>query len=154
MTNLDLTARGYTPPSAMQFSVFLDNRCGKLLELLALFERHEVHLTALSVIESADCAIARLLSVDSELTGRVMKEASLSFAESEVLIVGLTPERTLNSLCRALLSAELNIHAAYPLLIQPPGTPTMVLQCDDLHLAAQILRSKNFELFGESDLAT
>ena len=153
MTSQGLTARGYTPPSATQFSVFLDNRCGKLLELLGVLERHEVRLAALSVVESADCAIARVLTSDADLARQTMQAGALPFAESEVLIVELSPQRTLNGLCRALLSAELNLHAAYPVMLRAGGAPTIVLQCDDAHLAAQILRGKGFNLLGEGDLA-
>ena len=148
-----MTARGYTPPDNAQFSVFLDNRCGTLLELLQMFDDSQYRLVALNIMESADCAIARLLTTDSDLTRQTLRANNLSFAESEVLVVELSRDATLNKLCMALLGAELNIHAAYPLMIRQQSTPTIVLYCDDTHLAGQILRSKGFNLLGEGDLA-
>ena len=56
------TERGYAPPSMRQFSVFLDNRVGKLLELLEAFEEAEdVHVRAISVMDSSDHAVVRLI---------------------------------------------------------------------------------------------
>jgi hypothetical protein len=57
------------------------------------------------------------------------------------------------SICRALLSAEINIHYAYPLLKCRLG-PAIVLYVDDRTLAAQILIRKGFQLVGESDLTS
>ncbi len=153
MARQDMTVQGYTPPSNTQFSVFLDNRCGTLLELLDVFEGCPARLAALNVVESADCAIARLLTTDSSLMRQVLQNKGLSFAESEVLVVELPHDMTLNDLCRALLGAELNIHAAYPVMVSTSGTSAIVLHCDDIHLAARILRAKRFGLLGEGDLA-
>ena len=153
MARQDMTVQGYTPPSNTQFSVFLDNRCGTLLELLEVFEGCPARLAALSVVESADCAIARLLATNADLLRQALHDKSLSFAESEVLVVRLPGDMMLNSLCRALLGAELNIHAAYPVMVGTAGASAIVLHCDDIHLAARILRAKRFDLLGEGDLA-
>ena len=55
------TAQGYCPPTVRQFSVFLENKVGKLFELVHLFdEAPDVHLCALSVLESSDHAVVRM----------------------------------------------------------------------------------------------
>ena len=51
------------------------------------------------------------------------------------------------------LRAGENTNQAYPLMVRQHGTPTIVLHCDDTHLAGQILRAKAFNLLGEGDLA-
>jgi len=153
MARQDMTLQGYTPPSNTQFSVFLANRCGTLLELLEVFEDCPARLAALNVVESADCAIARLLTTDSDLMRQALQDKGLSFAESEVLVVELPGDMMLNHICRALLGAELNIHAAYPVMVGVSGASAIVLHCDDMHLAAKILRAKQFDLLGEGDLA-
>lgn len=153
MARQDMTVQGYTPPSNTQFSVFLDNRCGTLLELLEVFEGCRSRLAALNVVESADCAIARLLTTNADLMRQALRDKDLSFAESDVLVVEVPRDMMLNSLCRALLGAELSIHAAYPVMVGAVGTSAVVLHCDDIHLAAKILRAKRFNLLGEGDLA-
>ncbi len=153
MPSQDATMQGYVPPGNTQFSVFLDNRCGKLLELLGVFDDRQLGLAALNVVESADCAIARLLTTDSDLARQTLRDNAMSFSESSVLVVELSGQATLQRLCRSLLGAELNIHAAYPLLVCQRATPTIVLHCDDMYLAGQILCGKGFDLLGEGDLA-
>ena len=54
------TIQGYSPPTVRQFSVFLENKVGKLLELVGLFdEATAVHLCAFSVLESSDHAVCQ-----------------------------------------------------------------------------------------------
>jgi hypothetical protein len=66
--------------------------------------------------------------------------------------VELSKGHTLSSLCVALLAAELSIQFAYPLMLRPNGTPTIALSIEDPTLAGQILRRKEFRIFGEGDL--
>lgn len=147
------TETGYNAPTVRQFSVFLDNRVGKLLELVRLFdEASDIHLAALSVVESSDFAVIRIIPNRSDRARAMLKAHSLPFSEIDLLIVELGPGQTLTSMCLHLLAAELNIRFAYPLMLKPNGTPTIALAVDDQVLAGQILLRKRFRLLGEGDL--
>lgn len=135
-----------------QFSVFLPNKVGKLLDLVELFDGSACQVAAISVHEASDCSIVRLITNSSRKAREMLRENKLAFSETDILIVELSQGHTLSSLCLSLLGAELNIHFAYPLMLRPNGTPTIALAVDDLTLAGQILRRKNFRLFGEDDL--
>lgn len=147
------TARGFEPPTNTQFGVFLDNKVGKLLDLADTFRGQALSLAGLTVVETADHAVVRVVTSRAELARRLLNRAGLTYSETEVLVVEIGGYgKDLSSLCRCLLAAELNIKYIYPLLIQPRGLPTAVIHTDDLLLAAQILRRKLFTLFGENDL--
>lgn len=148
----DHTTQGFQPPYNTQFSAFLDNRCGKLLELVEIFSGHALRLVALSVVDSADHAVVRLVTSRAALARRLLQRHDIPFSEAEILVVELGPDHTLSQLCIALLSAELNIHYAYPLMVRSHGIPTIALHTDDQILAGQILRRKMFTLLGENDL--
>ena len=145
-------AKGFEPPRAIQFSVFLDNRCGKLLELLKVFDGQALSLAALSIVDSADHAVVRLVTSNSDLARRLLLRNTFAFSESDVVIVEQRPGQTLSEICRSLLAAELNIHYVYPLIVQPHGHPSYALNSDDQVMAGQILRRKLFHLLGENDL--
>ncbi len=146
------TAQGYAPPTVTQFSVFLSNKVGKLLDLVALFDGSQCQVCALSVHEASDHAVVRLITSNAGEARRLLREQGLPFSEKDVLVVELSEGHTLSSLCLCLLGAELSIQFAYPLMLRPNGTPTIALAADDLTLAGQILRRKEFRLFGEADL--
>ncbi|MEM1026702.1 MAG: acetolactate synthase [Planctomycetota bacterium] len=146
------TARGFEPPVAVQFSVFLDNRVGRLLDLLEIFDKQQITLAGLSVVDSADHAVVRLLTSNSALARRLLFRFEHCCSEIDVIAVELPRETALAEVCEVLLSAELNIHFAYPLLVRPRGLPVMAMHTDDIVLAGQILRRRGFECMAENDL--
>jgi hypothetical protein len=147
------TAQGYTPPSVRQFSVFLENKVGRLLDLVRLFdEAPNVHLCGLSVLESSDHAVVRIIPSRGDAAQALLREHGMTFSTLELLVVELE-KQSLTQMCLCLLGAELNIRFAYPLLLGPDAIPTIALAVDDHTLAGQILRKKGFRLLGEEDLA-
>lgn len=146
------TSQGYAPPTVTQFSVFLDNKVGKLYDLVEAFDESAAQICALNVHEASDHAVVRMITSNASAAQAILRRQRLPFAEREVLIVELCEGHTLTSLCLSLLGAELNIHFAYPLMLRPNGAPTIALAVDDPVLAGQILRRKRFQLFGEADL--
>lgn len=147
------TEQGYSPPSVRQFSVFLDNRVGKLLELVQLFDDNpEVNLRAFSVLDSSDHAVVRLIFDNADAARHLMRRKQFVFSETDLLVVELGKSYTLKQICMFLLGAELNIRFAYPVLQADDDRPTIALAVDDNTLAGQILRRKGFRLLGEEDL--
>jgi hypothetical protein len=148
----DMTARGYEAPQVTQFSVFLDNRVGKLRELVEVFDGHALDLVSLSVVDSTDHAVVRVITSRAALARRLLRRHHMAFSEIDVLVVELGPGQRLVHLCQSLLSAEVNILYAYPLMVRCHGNPTIALHTDDEVMAAQVLRRKMFTLLGENDL--
>ena len=57
------TARGRDYPTIRQFTVFLENRVGQLLDVVRRFEGTGIRIVALSINDSAECAFVRLLQL-------------------------------------------------------------------------------------------
>ena len=74
------TAQGYSPPSVRQFSVFLENKVGRLLDVVRMFdEAPELHLCGLSVLESSDHAVVRLIPNNGAATQQLLREHSVEW---------------------------------------------------------------------------
>jgi hypothetical protein len=147
------TARGRDWPSVRQFNVFLENRLGALLDVVKHFETSDNRIVSLTVVDSADCAIIRIVLRYPERAREIFEQARLPITESDLLVVQL-PEgpQPLLQICKALLMAELNVHYAYPLLIGPQGNAALALHVEDIENAAMILQRQGFMLFTENDL--
>ncbi|HEY8750616.1 MAG TPA: hypothetical protein VIM11_21710 [Tepidisphaeraceae bacterium] len=144
---------GFELTRIRQFTVFLENRVGRLQNLLRYFEESAGKICGLSIEESADAALIRVICSEPDHGRDALKAGGFFFSESELLAVEL-PKRTkhpLIAICTALLAAEINIHYCYPLLHRPHG-PALALYVEDPTLAAQLLIRKGFTLIGESDL--
>jgi hypothetical protein len=149
------TARGRDWPSVRQFNVFVANRIGGLADVIRRFETTDIHIVSLTVVDSADCAIIRLVLSDPERAKEIFEQAKLPVTESDLLVVKLPDgSQPLLQICKALLAVELNIHYAYPLLVGPSGASALALHVEDHEMAAQTLERKGFRLYTENDLNT
>ena len=146
------TARGYEPPRLTQHSVFLENRVGRLLDLMTIFEGQALVVAGVSILDSTDHAVVRIITSRGELARRLLGRNDLKFSETEVLAVELNNGHNLASLCRQLLQVEVNVQYAYPLIIRPRQLPVLALHTDDNVFAGQILRRRLFTLLAENDL--
>ena len=67
------TLRGRDYPSIRQFTVFLENRVGQLLEVVRRFEGSHVRIVALTISDSTECALVRFLLSDPEQGREVLE---------------------------------------------------------------------------------
>jgi hypothetical protein len=147
------TMRGRDYPSIRQFTVFLENRVGQLLEVVRRFEGSNVRIVALSISDSTECAVVRFLLSDPEAGREVLERAGLAIVESDLIGVELpdTPQPLLQ-VCTALLQSEVNISQVYPLLARPRGHAAVALMVDNIEIALNTLISKGFTPINEDDL--
>ncbi len=145
--------RGRNYPSIRQFTVFLENRVGQLLEVVRRFEGTTVKIVALSITDAAECAFVRFLLSHPEEGREVLERAGLAIIESDLIGVEL-PEvaQPLLQICTALLQAEVNIVQAYPLLVRPRGRPAVALMVDNIDIGLETLAAKGFAMITEADL--
>lgn len=148
------TMRGRNYPTIRQFTVFLENRVGQLLEVVRRFEGSKVRIVALSINDATECAFVRFLLSHPEQGREILERAGLAMIESDLIGVEL-PEgsQPLLQVCTALLQAEINIVQAYPLIIRPHGRPAVALMVDNIEMALETLGNKGFTLVTEGDLS-
>jgi len=148
------TMRGRNYPSIRQFTVFMENRVGQLLEVVRRFEGSKVKIVALSIVDSNECAFVRFLLSHPEQGREILERAGLALIETDLIGVELPngPQPFLR-VCTALLQAEVNIVQAYPLLVRPHGVPAVALMVDNIETGMEVLADKGFSMITEADLA-
>lgn len=151
-TSLD-TLRGRNFPTIRQFTIFLANRVGQLLEVLRRFEGSGIRVVAMSINDSAECAVVRFVVSDYERGREILERAGLAIIETDLVGVELpVGNQPLLRICTALLQAELNIQQAYPLIHLPSGQAAIAIMVENPELAMETLASKGFRLLAEGDL--
>ena len=147
------TMRGRDYPAIRQFTVFLENKVGQLLEVVRRFEGSSVRIVALSISNSSECAFARFLLNQPEQGREILERAGLAIVESDLIGVELPEvDQPLLQVCTALLQAEVNIVQAYPLLVRPRGAPAVALMVDNIEMGQETLVAKGFRMITEADL--
>ncbi|MDP6541865.1 MAG: hypothetical protein QGF07_03675 [Phycisphaerales bacterium] len=147
--------QGYQVPCVRQFSVFLENRVGRLLDLLRHFDdASHIHVVGLNVIDSSDHAVIRMIPDNADAARLMLHDLAISFSEIDVVVTVIDESHSLADLCLYLLGAELNIHFIYSLIKQPIiGDSLLAIAIDDLMLGGQLLLKKGFTLLGEAELS-
>ena len=135
-TDLPETSSKIDGPLVKQFSVFLPNKVGAILDVVKLLRSHHTHVVALSISESTDSAIARIVVSDPDQVEQLFQPDDVAFGVCEMLVVEMREVATeLAELLAALLMAEVNIHFTYPLLTRPRGFAALALHVDDTDCA-------------------
>jgi hypothetical protein len=141
-------------PRVRQFSIFLPNKVGAMLEVVKLLNTHHVSVVALSIAESTDSAIARIMVSDPGLVEQTFREHGITFGECEMVVVELKEVAgQLPKLLAALLMAEVNVHFTYPLLVRPHGFAALALHVDDADCAMNVLLGEGFKILSQADIS-
>lgn len=148
-----LTLRDHDWPCLRQFNVFLENRVGRLHQLLRMFEERSIRIVALSIANSVDCAFARIMVHDTDRAREVLKFSQFTFVEIDLVGVEVPDgPQPFVQICLALLQAELNIHYTYPLIYRRNGRGAIAMYVDDVDLALKTLGDKGLTIITERDL--
>lgn len=133
--------------------MFTPNRMGRLHELTGLLGSHNVHALALTVLDTTDSAIIRLVLDDPDRGRELLHQRGFPFTESTVVAVEVNAADELNRLVVALLEAELNINYLYSFIPHPHGKSIIALSLEDNELAEQTLRRHQFTVLKQADIA-
>ena len=130
------------------------NRAGALFSVVKLLEDASVHVLGLSLQDSVDVTVARLIVSDPESVETIFIERGIPFSMSDMLVVELKHGAEDLSRClTAFLKAETNIHFAYPLLTQPGGCPAIALHLEDVELGESVMQAHQFRILRQRDLS-
>ena len=137
-----------------QISVFLENKPGTLAAMTAEIARHGIDLRALSLAETKDFGIVRIIVNDLDKATAVLQEAGYIHSVSPVVAVAIpdTPGG-LNSVLTVLSDAQVNVEYMYAFL---GGKNTehayMIFRVDDNQAAAAALAGAGIKTANQTDL--
>jgi hypothetical protein len=148
------TAESLRPSLVRQFSVFLENKVGALLELTRTLGDANVHICGLSVVDTADAAMIRMVVDDPDRCRESLHQAQIPANESNLVVVELPrgPEK-LDTVLRQLVAAEVNIQYTYSLMARPHDKALLALHCEDPDYARDVLIHAGFVVLGQEDIS-
>lgn len=148
-----LTMRSRDWPCLRQFCVFMENRVGRLHELLKQLEQYDLKIVALSIVDTVDFSVARVMVDDADRVREILSLSSFTFIENDILGVELPDEPDpFGTIFRTLMTAEMNIAYTYPLLFRRARKGAIAIYVDDVDTARQILLDHGQRLLSEKDL--
>lgn len=132
-----------------------ENRVGSLSGIVGLLHDRMVEVLGLSLADSSDVAVARLVVSDPDLAMQVFLEKGIPHVMGGVVVVELTRGASdLGRCLKTLNQAETNIHFSYPLLVRSEArNPLLVLHLEDSDFAEKLLEQQGFPLVCQEDLS-
>jgi len=101
-------------PTTKQVSVFLENKPGRLANVLSALAREKVNITALTVMDSHEASVLRVVTNDVPKTIQVLNQMGVRHAETDVVTLELRNQvGALAHVCETLGAEHINIEYAY-----------------------------------------
>jgi hypothetical protein len=134
-----------------QLSVFLENKSGRLTEVLEVLGEEDIRITALSVADTSEYGILRLIVSDPEKAKIILKNHHFTVNLSEVISVMAPNEAKYFAKVLRILS-DLDISVEYTYAFSRGTKSIIILRCNNNEMAIKALKDHEMELLNASEL--
>jgi hypothetical protein len=134
-----------------QLSVFLENKSGRLTEVLETLGKENIRITALSVADTSEFGILRLIVSDPDKAKQLLKDQMFTVNLTEVISVMAPNEaRHYAKILRILSDKDISVEYTYA--FSTGEKSVIVLRCSNTEDAINALKDHEMELMRASDL--
>jgi len=121
--------------------------------LLRQIERDDLRIMALNILDSADCAVVRVIVNNYERAHELLTFGNVTMFETDVIGV-LLPNvaQPHTAVLGSLMSAELNVQYVYPLMYRKNGRGAVAVFVGETDSALRVLKEGQYEFVTEDDL--
>ncbi len=138
-----------------QVSVFLENKPGRLAELVELLRRHGIDMRALTLAEASDFGIVRLIADDPDKTHKALKDEGHISSVTPVIAASVsdTPG-ALYGILEAMRENGINIEYTYAFTTRKDNGAYMVFRVADssIEAAEKLLKERDIKIVSQEDL--
>ena len=136
-----------------QISVFLENRPGALAEFTKILEMSSIDLRALSLAESEDFGIGRVIVDDPYKTIRILKEEGYICSVTKVIAVEIQDQPgALVRMLNILGDNQVNLEYSYAFLAKKANSAFMILRVEDNEKAIKVLTQNGIRPICHDDM--
>ena len=130
-----------------QISIFVENQPGKLAELTRLLADADIDLRTLSLADTRDFGILRVIVNKPDETEQLLKANEWTYKIADVIGVKL-PDRPggVAEVLEVINEANVNVEYMYAFVNRIPGRADTVFRVDDIETTVNALRSKGIEI--------
>ena len=135
-----------------QISVFIENKPGRLVEIIGTLSNNGIDIRALSVADTTDFGILRIIVNDPEKAINVLKAADVTVSKTQVIAVLLddTPG-ALTKVLEILNDASISVEYAYAFITHSKNHACVVLRVEDNDKAIEVLSAKGVSFVEKID---
>ncbi|XXJ19486.1 ACT domain-containing protein [Desulfovibrio caledoniensis] len=130
-----------------QLSIFLENRAGRLAEVTRILSEAEVNIRALSLADTSDFGILRLIVSDFDKAKAKLKDAGFTVGRTSVVAVEVNDQPGgLNSILTMLQDAGINVEYMYAFVQQSGDSAVLIFRFDRTDQGIELLSKNNINI--------
>lgn len=138
---------------AEQISIFIENKEGRLAEVTAILRDANVNIRALSLADTTDFGVLRLIVNDIESAEKALKKEGFTVGITQVMAVEVEDEPGgLNKILDPLSENEVNVEYMYAFANPQCKNAIMIFRLDDQDKALKILAQKNIKVISREEI--
>jgi hypothetical protein len=136
-----------------QISIFLENTKGRLYEVCSLLGRSDVSIRALTIAESPEFGILRIVVDKPETAVKVLKENSFVANLTEIVAVEVDDRPGgLANILKIFYDNNINVEYMYGFVEKFTENAILVFRFDNTDKALEILKKNNIRIIGKDDI--
>jgi hypothetical protein len=136
-----------------QISIFLENRAGRLTDVTRVLSQAKVNIRALSLADTSDFGILRLIVTDHERAKQVLKENGFTVGRTSVVAVEVDDRPGgLHSILELLSNNQINVEYMYAFVQQTGKDAVMIFRFDRTDQAIEILQKNKIRIIPGDEL--
>ena len=136
-----------------QISVFLENKSGRLAQVSQILADSGINIRALSLADTADFGILRVIVDDAEKASDVLKTAGYTLGETDVVAVEVSDKPGgLANVLSHLWQAGLDVEYMYAFIQGSEDSAIMIFRFEDPDKAIQVLKESNAKILSGEEV--
>ena len=136
-----------------QISIFLENKSGRLAEVTKLLGDNEINIRALSLADTSDFGILRLIVSEPDKAYNILKQGGFAAAETEVIAVEIPDEPGgLSSVLEILNAENINVEYLYAFVEKAKDNAIVVFRFEELDKVIKILQESKVNILREEEV--
>lgn len=138
---------------AIQISVFIENKEGRIKKAIDTLANAGVNIRALSVGDTTKYGILRLIVSDNDKAIKSLEDDGFIVKESEVIVIAVPDKPNgLNSTLAILDDANINLEYIYAFVSSNPDEAIVAMKVEDTKKAIGVFEKSNAKILSEEDL--
>ena len=138
-----------------QISVFIENRSGRLREVATVLGKNNVNIRALSLADTSDYGILRLIVNDPDTARTVLKRENFTLSETEVIAVEVGDRPGgLSEVLDILGDAGINVEYMYAFVEKSSDNAVMIFRIEDVDGAIRVLTEKGVSILSNEQVTS
>ena len=138
-----------------QSSVFVENKAGRLAEITGLLEKNNIDIRALSIADTRDFGILRLIVNDPDTAERVLRDNGFTVSLTQVIAIGINDKPGgLAGAMKTLYENKISVEYMYAFISRTDETAYVILRVEDNEKALDVLKKFHIKILTSEDIYT